>query len=70
MVVIIQNFIIHYFYISFETKKRNVIPLVSGSNGIKRINEVSSVAKDEYEKFFSYHDTTYAYVEDIKELTF
>ena len=58
------------FYISFETKKRNVIPLVKFNGSYKRINEVSSVAKDEYEKFFSYHDTTYAYVEDIKELTF
>ena len=54
------------FYISFETKKRNVIPLVKFNGSYKRINEVSSFAKDEYEKFFCYHDTTYAYVEDIK----
>ena len=58
------------FYISFETKKRNVIPLVSGSNGIKRINEVSSVAKYKYEEFFNYHDAKYAYIKDIIELTF
>lgn len=58
------------FYISFETKKRNVIPLVKFKGSNKRINEISSVAKGKYEDFFNYHDTTYAYVEEIKELTF
>lgn len=58
------------FYISFATKKRNVIPLVKFDESYKRINEVSDIAKDKYEEFFNYRDTTYAYVEEIKELTF
>jgi len=56
------------FYISFETKRRNTIPLVYTEDGDKRIVEVSNVAKNFYHKLKEYKDTTYAYVEEIKTI--
>ncbi len=56
------------FYISFETKKRNAIPLVSTTEGDKRITCVSDFAKDKYENLKKFKDKKYAYVEEIKEL--
>lgn len=56
------------FYISFDTKKRNTIPLIITSNGNKRISSVSSKAKDIYDELKEYKDSKYAYIEAIKEL--
>lgn len=56
------------FYISFETKRKNTIPLVYTEDGDKRIVEVSNVAKNFYHKLKVYKDTTYAYVEEIKTI--
>lgn len=56
------------FYISFETKKRNVIPLVHTASGDKRIIEISDVALNIYDELKQYKDSTYAYVEEIHNL--
>lgn len=56
------------FYIAFETKKRNTIPLVYTSVGNKRIDLVSDDAKKQYDILKKYRDTKYAYIENIQEL--
>lgn len=56
------------FYISFETKRRNTIPLVNTINGNKRINEVSEDAKNKYDEINQYKDSTYAYIEEISRI--
>lgn len=56
------------FYISFETKKRNTIPLVRTSDGYKRIIDVSHYAQEMYNNLKQYKDSVYAYVEEIKSL--
>lgn len=56
------------FYISFETKKRNTIPLIHTAIGDKRIIEVSNTAQNIYNELKKYKDNTYAYAEEIKEL--
>lgn len=56
------------FYISFETKKRNTFPLVHTADGDKRIIEVSNNARNIYDKLKQYKESTYAYVEAIKNL--
>jgi len=56
------------FYISFETKKRNTIPLVSTKNGAKRITEVSDKARKIYEDLENYKDTKYAYIDEIEKI--
>ncbi len=55
------------YHISFETKKRNVIPLILNDNKIIRINELSAI-EHIYNKIANYHDTKYAYIKDIKEI--
>lgn len=54
------------FYISFETKKRNTVPLIHMEDGDKRIIEISDNAKDIYDKLNRYKDSIYAYAEEIK----
>lgn len=61
------NTIPNNYNISFETKKRSVIPLVSNNNKIIRINELPEI-KPIYNKITNYHDTKYAYIEDIHEI--
>lgn len=56
------------FFISYETKKRNTIPLVHTNNGSKRIDLVSSYAKEKYENLKSHKDNKYAYIEEIERL--
>ena len=56
------------FYISFDTKRRNTIPLVKTNGGIKRINEISDDSSDLYGKLEQYKDSTYAYIEEIESL--
>ncbi len=59
---------INKFYISFETKKRNTIPLINTPNGAQRIIEISNAVKNKYQKLQEYQDYKYAYVEDIDKL--
>lgn len=56
------------FFISFETKKRNTIPLVYTDTGSKRIDLVSIYAKEKYDDLRLYKDTKYAYVDEIESL--
>lgn len=56
------------FYISFETKKRNTIPLVYTSKGNKRVVDISNFAKEKYNRLKKYKDFQYAYIEEIKDL--
>lgn len=56
------------FYISFETKKRNSIPLVYMDGDDKRIIGLSKKAKGVYDELNQYRDSTYAYVEEIHSL--
>ncbi len=56
------------FYVSLDVKKRNTIPLVKCSDGIRRINEVSDYAKKIYDDLEKYHDTKYAYLKEIKRV--
>lgn len=56
------------FFVSFETKKRNVIPLVKVKTKISRINEVSEYASNIYQSFISFKDRKYAYIEEIREI--
>lgn len=56
------------FYISFDTKKRNTIPLVETSIGNKRIIDVSKYSKIKYNNLKNYKDIKYAYVEKINEI--
>lgn len=53
------------FYISFETKKRNTIPLVHIGGSDKRLTQISDVALNIYSELEQYKDSTYAYVEEI-----
>lgn len=57
-----------HFYASFETKKRNVIPLVFQDNKVERIINISDKAKNSYQDFIQYKDTNYAYLKRIKTL--
>lgn len=56
------------FYISYEAKKRNTIPLIDVSGKIKRIEEVSKYAKKIYTELRKYKDSTYAYVQEIEKI--
>lgn len=59
---------VNTFYISFDTKKRNTVPLVKYFTEIKRIKECSSEANDIYNKLEKYTDSKYAFVDTIKDL--
>lgn len=63
-----ENKPLNNFYISFETKKRNTIPLVKCNNKIIRINEISNYAKEIYERLNKFKDYKYAYVEEIEDI--
>lgn len=56
------------FYISFETKKRNAIPLVQTKDGVKRITESSKKAEKKYNDLKEYKAKKYAYIKDLIEL--
>ena len=55
-------------YVSFETKKRNTIPLVQTHKKPLRIDTVSENSKDLYSKLANEKDTKYAYVEGIERI--
>lgn len=56
------------FYISFNTKKRNTIPLVKTEQEPKRIDTIIPTVQDTYQKIATYKDTKYAYVKSIKTI--
>ena len=56
------------FYISFDTKKRNTIPLVRVGNKSARITDISSSARSLYDEIDNYRDYKYAYVKTIKRV--
>lgn len=56
------------FFISFATKKRNVIPLVRIRDKGKRITDVSKEARQDYTVLEQYQDEPYAYIETIQEI--
>ncbi len=53
------------FFISFTTKKRNVIPLVKTRDGTMRITMISKYAQQKYKLLEQYQDEPYAYIETI-----
>ncbi len=56
------------FYVSFEIKKRNVIPLIKEKNDIKRIDDISKTAATIYKRLQEYHDFKYGYIAEIKNI--
>ncbi len=56
------------FWVSFNSKLRNTIPLVNTPSGPRRINEVSELAREIYEDIENYKDSKYAYVKSIKTI--
>ena len=54
------------FYISFETKKRNTMPLIQTKDGCMRIDGASEYAKNLYNKISTEKDTKYAFIDGIK----
>ncbi len=56
------------FFISFEIKKRNVIPLLLTKNGVVRINEISNFANKIYLRLDEFKDKKYAYIKEIYQI--
>ncbi len=56
------------FYISYETKRRNAIPLVHTFNGDIRVDKLSNWAKKKYQELDEYKDSKYAYIDEIEDL--
>lgn len=54
------------YSVSFETKKRNSIPLVLTKDGAKRINDICKKAKKTYQMIEDFKDKKYAYIKGIK----
>ena len=56
------------FFVSVESKKRNVVPLVQRKTASKRIDTCSKIAKKIYDDIASYHDEQYAYIPSISKI--
>ena len=56
------------FYISFDTKKRNAIPLVRTLNATKRIDQLSHYSKKIFDELYRYHSKKYAFINNIDKL--
>ena len=56
------------YYVSFDTKKRNAIPLIQIDNNSQRINIVSEYAQNLYKKIETEKDTKYGYIGNINKL--
>ena len=56
------------YHISFDIKRRNVIPLVLTKNGIFRIIDISLTANNIYTKYNNYKDKKYGYIKDINKV--
>ena len=66
--VIGTNKAVQNYFVSLDSKKRNVIPLVLVKNNVKRINEYSVIAKNIYDEIFSFQSDIYSYVKDIEQI--
>lgn len=67
-VVEIENKPKDFFSISFDTKKRNVIPLLRTSTGNKRIRDISNSSRKIYNDLEEYTSSKYGYVPKIKKI--
>lgn len=56
------------YYVSYKTKKRNAIPLVDTTSGVKRITDVSNHVVKIYVDLDDFEDSKYAYVAGIEKL--
>lgn len=56
------------YYVSLNSKKRNVIPLVKENDKAKRIDECILEAKKIYDDYFSFRAEKYAFISDIKKV--
>ena len=56
------------YYISFNNKKRNTIPLLKTNKGNKRIVDCNKEAKRIYNLISKYKSTKYAYIKEIKTI--
>ncbi len=56
------------YYISVDSKKRNVIPLVFNNNKNSRIDQISNKAIGIYNRIDNFEDKKYAYVKTIKKI--
>lgn len=59
---------VDHYCISFDTKRRNTIPLIMTEDGAKRITDESDYARHVYEELEHYHDCKYAYVKSLKKI--
>ena len=55
------------YFISFDTKRRNAIPLIQLENESKRIDTVSEYAQNLYNKLTIEKDTKYGYIGNINK---
>ena len=56
------------YYVSFNIKKKTVIPLIQINNKIKRVNNLSEDIKEIYNKIDNIKNMKYAYIKDIKTI--
>ena len=56
------------YYISFATKKRNVIPLIKNKQKLERVTSISKGTQKIYFEINEFQDKKYGYIENIKEI--
>lgn len=56
------------FFVSLDTKKRNVVPLIFSKSENKRINIVLKKAQDIYNFINSFQDMKYYYIKEIEKI--
>lgn len=56
------------YYISFATKKRNVIPLIKNKQKLERVTSISKRTQKIYFEINEFQDKKYGYIENIKEI--
>ncbi len=56
------------YHISFETKKRNVIPLLKMPDKTIRLTEASPQINAMYQEFYTHQEPPYAYIKSLKKL--
>lgn len=56
------------YYVSVESKKRYVNPLVMIDNKVVRLSNVSNICKQLLDEYQNFHDKKYVYIKDIKQI--
>lgn len=56
------------YYVSYDIKKRNVIPLVLVDDKVLRITDASNEISKMNQEFLDYHDKKYVYIEELDSL--